>query len=71
MSSRTYFNQSVWSVPFVAYQKAKPKGCGPMLEEARVDHAIRSAIAIMKLPLVRDILTMKKKMNSKSRNVIL
>ena len=36
--------------------KAKPKGRGPTLEEARPDHAIRSTIAITKLPLGRDIL---------------
>ena len=43
-------------------EKAKPKGCGPILEETWPDHAIRSSvIAITKLSLCRDILKKKKK----------
>ena len=50
-------------------QKAKPKGRGPMLEETRPDHGIRSSVAINKLPLGRDILKKKKKkmMNNKKK----
>ena len=44
--------------------KAKPKGHGPTLEETRPDHAIRSSVAITKLPLGRDILKKKKKKNN-------
>ena len=47
------------SVGRVQYQ-AKPKAT---LEETRPDHAIRSSVAITKLPLGRDI--RKKKMNNK------
>ena len=36
-----------------------------MLEETRPDHAIRSSVAITKLPLGRDIRKKKKKMNLK------
>ena len=46
-------------------QNAKPKGLEPMLEEMRPDHAIRSSIAITKLPLGRDIQKKKKKVNNK------
>ena len=38
------------SVSRVKY-KAKPKGGGTTLEETRLDHAIRSSVAITKLPL--------------------
>ena len=48
-----YLNESVWSSPLV---RAKPKGRGPTLEETWPDHAIRSSVAITKLPLGRDIL---------------
>ena len=41
--------------------QAKPKGRGPTLEKTRPDYAIRSSIAITKLPLRRDILKKKKK----------
>ena len=47
-----------------AQQKAKPKA---MLEETWLDHAIRSSVAITKLPLGRDILKKKKK---KKNNII-
>ena len=36
--------------------KAKPKGRGPTLEETRTDHAIRSSVAVTKLPLRHEIL---------------
>ena len=42
-----------------------------MLEETRPDHAIRSSVAITKLPLCHDILTKKKKKdnnNNKKKN---
>ena len=45
--------------------KAKPKCRGPTMEEMRLDHAIRSSVAITKLPLGRDIL--KKKNNKKEK----
>ena len=47
-----------WSGP----KQAKRKGRGPTLEEMRTDHAIRSSVAITKLPLGRDI---RKEMNLK------
>ena len=40
-------------------------GRGPTLEETRPDHAIRSSVAIAKLPLGRDIRKKKKKKNMK------
>ena len=43
---------------------AKPKGREPTSEETRPDHAIRSSVAITKLPLCRDILKKKKKKNT-------
>ena len=46
-------------------KKAKPKGLGPTLEETRPDHAIRSSIAITKLPLGRDILKKNNKKKEK------
>ena len=46
-----------WSVQ----QKAKPYGRRPMWEETRPDHAMRSSVAITKLPLGRDIPKNKKK----------
>ena len=55
MASGIYLNESVWSSPFVGYnKKTKPKGRGPMLEKTRPDHAIRSSVAITKLLLGRD-----------------
>ena len=45
--------------------KAKLKGRGPMLEEERLDHAIRSSVAITKLPLGCDI--RKKKNNNDNK----
>ena len=58
---------SIWSTPSVCSVelKAKPKGHGPTLEETRPDHAIRSSVAITKLPLGRDIRKKKKKKNMK------
>ena len=47
--------------------KAKLKGHGPMLEETRPDHAIRSSVAITKLPLGRAIRKKKKKNNTKEK----
>ena len=41
----------------------------PTLEETRPDHAIRSSVAITKLPLGHDILKKKKKKRNK-RNAI-
>ena len=46
MASGIYLNERVWSSPLVGYNK---------LEETRPDHAIRSSVAIAKLPLGRDI----------------
>ena len=39
-----------------------------MLEETRLDHAIRSSVAITKLPLGCDILKKKKKKNNNNNN---
>ena len=66
MALGIYLKESIWSTPSVSSveQKAKPKGRGPTLEEARQDHAIRGSVAITKLPLGRDILKKKKKNNS-------
>ena len=62
MALGIYLNESIWSSPLVGYnKKQKPKGRGPTLEETRPDHAIRSSVAITKLPLGRDILKKKKK----------
>ena len=41
--------------------RSKTEGHGPKLEETRPDHAIRSSVAITKLPLVRAILNKKEK----------
>ena len=49
-------------------KKQKPKGHRPTLEETRQDHAIRSSVAITKLPLGRDILKKKKKKKKKKKN---
>ena len=69
MASRIYLNVSVWSSPLVGYnKKQKPKCRGPTLEETRPDYAIRSSVAITKLPLGRDILKKKKKKNKKNNN---
>ena len=48
-------------------KKQKPKGHGPTLEETRPDHAIRSSVAITKLPLGCDILKKKKKNMKKEK----
>ena len=55
MASGIYLNESIWSSPLVGYKK-KRKGLGPTLEESWPDHAIRSSVAITKLPLGREIL---------------
>ena len=69
MTSGVYLNESVWSSPLVGYNKRKAKGRGAMLEETRTDNAIRSSVAITKLPLGRAI--RKKNMNKKKkRNAI-
>ena len=47
--------------------KAKLKGSGPTLEEKQPDHAIRSSVAITKLPLSRDILKKTKKKNNNKK----
>ena len=59
-----YLKDSIWSTPSICSveYKAKPKGHGPTLEETRLDHAIRSSVAITKLQLGRAI--RKKKMNN-------
>ena len=46
----------------------KSKGRGPTLEEIRLDHAIRSSVAITKLPQGCDIL---KKIRAKKENRLL
>ena len=47
MASRMYLNESICSSPLVVYnKKRKLKGRGPTLEETRLDHAIRSSVAI-------------------------
>ena len=69
MASVIYLNKSVWSSPLVGYnKKQKPNDRGPMLEETRPDYAIRSSLAITKLPLCHDILTKKKKKKTKKNN---
>ena len=45
-------------------------GREPTLEETRPDHAIRSSVAITKLPLGRDIRKKKKMNNKRRRNAI-
>ena len=67
MASGIYLKDSIWSTPSVCSVelKAKPKGHGPKLEETRQDHAIRSSVAITKLPLGRAIRKKKKKKNLK------
>ena len=63
MASGIYLNVSVRSSPLVGYNKKQNrKGRGPTLEETRLDHAIRSSVAITKLLLGRDI---QKKMNNR------
>ena len=73
MSSNKY---GVWDIlererlrHFVGWvqEEAKPKGRGPTLEETWPGHAIRSSVAITKLPLGRDILTNKKNNNKKEK----
>ena len=54
MASGIYLNESVWSSPLVGYN-----------EETQPGHAIRSSVAITKLPLGRDILNKNKKRNNK------
>ena len=69
MALGTYLKDSIWSTPFVVWnKKAKWKGHGPTLEEARPDHAIRSSVAITKLPLGRDIRKNRKKKKKKNNN---
>ena len=68
MASEIYLNESVWSSLLVGYKKAKLKGHGPTLEETWPDHAIRSSIAIFKLPLGCDIQKTKKKKNNNNNN---
>ena len=59
--SGIYLNESVRSSPLLGCnKKAKPNGHGPTLEETRPDYAIRSSVAITKLPLGRDIPKKKK-----------
>ena len=48
------------SVGRVQY-KAKPKGRGLTLDKTRLDHAIRSSVALTKLPLGQDNMKKKKK----------
>ena len=48
--------------------KSNAKDRGPALQEMRPDHAIRSSIAITKLPLGRDILKKKKKKKKNNYN---
>ena len=48
--------------------KTKPKGHRSTLEETQPDHAIRSSVAITKLPLRCDILTKKKKKKNNNNN---
>ena len=67
MASGINLNESVWSSPLGYNKNAKPKGDGPTLEETRLDHVIRSSIAITKLPLGRDILKKKKKNNNNNK----
>ena len=69
MVSGIYLKDSIWSTPSVCSveQKAKPKGYGPTLEETRPDHAIRSSVAITKLPLGRAILKKKNNNNTKEK----
>ena len=58
MASGIYLNESIWSSPLVGYKKSKTEWS---LEETRPDHAIKSSVAITKLPLGHDILKKKKK----------
>ena len=62
-----YLNESVWSSSLVGYNKKQNRRVVDLctLEKTRLDHAIRSSVAITKLPLGRDILKKKKKNNNK------
>ena len=56
MASGIYLSVSVRSPPLVGYNKPKQMGRGSTLEETQPDYAIRSSVAITKLPLGRAIL---------------
>ena len=64
MASVLYLKDGICSTPSVCIveYKAKSKVHGLTLEETRPDHALRSSVAITKLPLGRAI--RKKKMNN-------
>ena len=47
--------------------QTKPKGRGPISEETRLDHAIRSSVAITKLPLGRDVVKKKEQQKGEMR----
>ena len=63
MASGIYLNESVWSSPLVGYNKKQNRRVVDLRwKKQGPDHAIRSSVAITKLPLGRDIL---KKLNNK------
>ena len=68
MALELYLNESAWSSSLVKYNKKQPKGHGSTSEEMQPDHAIRSSIAIIKLPLGRDIQNNKKKCDILKKN---
>ena len=72
MASGIYLNENIWSSPLVGYNKKQNRKSRPTLEETQPDHAIRSFVAITKLPLGCDILMKKNKKenNKKRRNAI-
>ena len=51
----------IWSSPLVRYNKKQNEGSWTTLEETRPDHAIRSAVAVTKLPLKEEEKKEKKK----------
>ena len=59
MASGIYLN--IWSSPLVGYNKKQNEGAWTTLEETRPDHAIRSAVAVAKLPLEKERKKKKKK----------
>ena len=63
MASGIYLNESVWSSPLVK------SGRGPTLEETWLDDAIRSSVAITKLPLGRDILKQQQQQQQQIREM--
>ena len=69
MASVIYLKDSIWSTPSICSveYKAKLKGHGPTLEETRPDHATRSSVAVIKLPLGRAIRKKKKMNNTKEK----